>query len=229
LFDENAFGVLLAHYDLESIEYSLGDDAFLEYVKRFSDLVATRAAEQPIGTELRRIDFGHAIYFEFADGDQLSDPIAWTRGMRHALVMADLPNVCVLAAGGRWKAAPDEDAAPENDLLQTDTAGPLHESGAWRVGPTPLSGDSNTQASPNPLVNQIGAERSPTAYGPSEPLRKVLAAEALAQPATSGNGDPSFGPGLYVDKEAIEQLGKSLKNTPTALPVLSTIFYRIGG
>jgi hypothetical protein len=37
-----------------------------------------------------------------------------------------------------------------------------------------------------------------------------------------------WGPGLYVEKDAIEQLGKSLKNEPTALPVLSSVFYRIG-
>jgi len=230
LLDENAFGVLLAHFDLESIEYSLGDDAFLEYVKRFSDLIDARLAKQPLGNDLRRIDLGHAIYLEFADGDELTDPIAWARSMRQALVLADLPNVCVLSAGGRWLSAPDEeDASPDPDLLQTDTAGPLHESGAWRVGPTPLSGDSNPQASANPMVNHSRADRTGTSFGPSEPLRKALAAEVLAQPATSADADLSFGPGLYIDKEAIDQLGKSLKNAPTALPVLSTVFYRIGG
>jgi hypothetical protein len=56
-----------------------------------------------------------------------------------------------------------------------------------------------------------------------------LAAEAHAQPTTaSGAEQTGWGPGLYVEKDAIERLGKSLKNAPTALSVLSSVFYRIG-
>jgi hypothetical protein len=204
VIDENTFGVLLAHYDLESIEYSLAEDAFLAYIGRFLAAIDTNIAAQPLGDALRRIDLGHAVYLEFADGDQLSDPIAWVRGMRQQLVEADLPNICVLTAGGRWISPKDEVPAEVNDLPAEKAADLERKSGAWRVN-------------------------SPRAYGPSEALRKALAAEAFAQPTTSGDSIQGWGPGLYIDKDAVEQLGKSLKNAPTTLPVLSGTFYRIGG
>jgi hypothetical protein len=185
LIDENAFGVLLAHYDLESIEYSLEHSAFVEYLGRFSSLIEGRFSESPLANGLRKIDLGHAQYFEFADGDQLVDPISWVREMRKAFVAVDLPNVCLLSAGGRW------------------------------VTEVP---------SPAPEAQDVKIE-----FGPSEPLRKALAAEVSAQPNTAAETEQSgWGPGLYVEKDAIEQLGRSLKNAPTALPVLSSIFYRIG-
>lgn len=60
---------------------------------------------------------------------------------------------------------------------------------------------------------------------PSEPLRRALAAESAAQ------GDPdedgAWGPGLYLDEEALDALGKKLKNIPTALEALGSTFYRV--
>ncbi|HEY5957270.1 MAG TPA: hypothetical protein VIV60_11980 [Polyangiaceae bacterium] len=187
MIDENAFGVLIAIFDPEDAEYSLENAAFLDFLGRFARAIETRLGEQPLAEGLRRLDLGHAQYLEFADGDQSVDPIVWVRQTRQRLIDADLPNLCVLAAGGRWIDSPATDEAP------TGTS----------------------------------SEYSVT-VGPSEPLRKALAAEAFAQPTTSAETDDSWGPGLYVEKDAIEQLGKSLKNTPTALPVLSTLFYRIG-
>jgi hypothetical protein len=177
--DENAFGVLVAIYDLENLEYSLTESAFLEIVGRFEQAIETQLATEPLAEALRQLKLGHARYLEFADGEQLVDPIAWVRRMRQQLIQLDLPCVCVLSAGGRWVE------------LQSDDA-------------------------------------SIATVGPSEPLRKALAAEAFAQPTTSAENDDSWGPGLYIEKDAIEQLGKSLKNTPTGLPALSTLFYRIG-
>jgi hypothetical protein len=186
LIDENAFGVLVAHYDLESIEYSLEPTDFLDYLRRFSSLVDERLTVMPLAKWLRTLDLGHARYFEFADGDQLESPITWIREMRKAFSAAELPNVCLLAAGGRWVTEPPDDASPVTDGCDLD-------------------------------------------YGPSEPLRKAIAAEVRAQPNTAAPAaDMGWGPGLYVEKDAIEQLGKSLKNEPTALPVLSSVFYRIG-
>jgi hypothetical protein len=37
-----------------------------------------------------------------------------------------------------------------------------------------------------------------------------------------------WGPGLYVDLEAIEALGRSFKNAPTALEIGGATFYRVG-
>lgn len=74
-------------------------------------------------------------------------------------------------------------------------------------------------------VFAVGAGRGLRASLPSEPLRRALYAEA----ATHGRGgDDGWGAGLYVDAEAIEALGKTLKNAPTALEVAGATFYRIG-
>jgi hypothetical protein len=190
VIDENAFGILIAHYDLENIEYSLEESAYLEYLSRFVAVVDERLTSKPVAAGLRRLDLGHAYYFEFADGDQLENPITWIRELRSALVDADLPNICVLSAGGRWV--------------------------------TPAEGNTNEDAS-------AGTSPAAVAYGPSEPLRKAFAAEALSQPTEAGEeGETGWGPGLYIEKEAIEQSGRTLKNAPTALFVHSSVFYRIG-
>lgn len=168
-----------------------------------------------------------------AGRDQQTDPIAWLRGMRQSLIEADLPNVCVLTAGGRWISRPSEDTELEEEETPPEGASSAPESGAWRVSSSPDPEDSNAQASALPLPMSAGDERSSSrqatkSYGPSEALRKALAAEAFAQPTTAHDGDAGWGPGLYIEKEAIEQLGKSLKNVPTALPALTATFYRIG-
>jgi hypothetical protein len=60
---------------------------------------------------------------------------------------------------------------------------------------------------------------------PSEPLRRALAAET----ATHGtDGSDGWGAGTYVDTEAVDALGKSLKNAPTPLASAGATFYRIG-
>lgn len=228
MIDENAFGVLIAHYDLESVEYSLSEVAFLEYLARFAEVVAGRLAAQPLSGELRRIELGHALYLEFADGDQQVDPIGWLRSVRQALIDADLPNICVLTAGGRWIPGTHEAATSEAESSRDLDGTHARESGAWRVGSPAEVEDSSAQASPMPLVDPRLGDEAATTFGPSEALRKAFAAEAFAQPTTSEGSDGGWGPGLYVEKDAIEQLGKNLRNAPTALPVLSATFYRIG-
>jgi hypothetical protein len=64
---------------------------------------------------------------------------------------------------------------------------------------------------------------------PSEPLRRALYAHA----ATRQDGDgavPGWGPGLYLDTEAVEALGKTPKNEPTVLEASGSgaTFYRAG-
>ena len=66
---------------------------------------------------------------------------------------------------------------------------------------------------------------------PSEPLRRALYAET----ATHGDDDDddgddderAWGPGIYVDTEAVEALGRTLKNAPTPLSVAGATFYRV--
>lgn len=59
----------------------------------------------------------------------------------------------------------------------------------------------------------------------SEPLRRALYAETACH---GSDGEDGWGPGLYVDTEAVEALGKSLKNAPTPLASAGATFYRIG-
>lgn len=59
---------------------------------------------------------------------------------------------------------------------------------------------------------------------PSEPLRRALEAEAFARRDEEDNG---WGPGVYVDTEALEALGKTPKNAPTVLRGRGAAFFRI--
>jgi hypothetical protein len=62
---------------------------------------------------------------------------------------------------------------------------------------------------------------------PSEPLRKALAADAATRRAEEDESS-GWGPGLYVDAEALEALGRAPKNAPTALEIAGAVFYRAG-
>jgi hypothetical protein len=59
----------------------------------------------------------------------------------------------------------------------------------------------------------------------SEPLRKALYVEAATQDDDERSG---WGPGFYVDADAIEALGKKLKNAPTPLTTAGGTYYRFG-
>lgn len=63
---------------------------------------------------------------------------------------------------------------------------------------------------------------------PSEALRRALYADTACQPGDDEDLEPGWGAGLYVDTEAIESMGKVLKNAPTALAVAGATFYRFG-
>jgi len=62
--------------------------------------------------------------------------------------------------------------------------------------------------------------------GPSEPLRRALYADAATRPDDERPGE-DWGPGFYVDTEAIEALGKTPKNAPTVLRSGGAGFYRV--
>jgi hypothetical protein len=78
-----------------------------------------------------------------------------------------------------------------------------------------------------PLSEALGPAVLVRASGPSEPLRRALLAEAAAR--GHEDGEPSgWGPGLYLDVEAVEALGKKPKNAPTVLRAGGAEFYRSG-
>ena len=66
------------------------------------------------------------------------------------------------------------------------------------------------------------------ASSPSEPLRRALYAETQTHPDET-TGFAGWGPGLYIDTEAVEALGRRLKNAPTPLSSAGATFYRMGG
>lgn len=61
---------------------------------------------------------------------------------------------------------------------------------------------------------------------PSEPLRRALYAETASHGADEED-ENAWGPGIYVDTEAIEALGRTLKNAPTPLSIAGATFYRV--
>lgn len=80
---------------------------------------------------------------------------------------------------------------------------------------------------PRPDIVDCGSVKLFRASRPSEPLRRSLLAEA----ATHGDeeaGVEGWGPGLYLDVEAVEALGRRPKNTPTILRAGGAEFFRAG-
>lgn len=80
---------------------------------------------------------------------------------------------------------------------------------------------------PRPDIVECGSVKLLRASRPSEPLRRSLLAEA----ATHGDeqaGSEGWGPGLYVDVEAVQALGRKPKNAPTILRSGGAEFFRAG-
>jgi hypothetical protein len=101
---------------------------------------------------------------------------------------------------------------------ELDSVGVLSYGGRWLaaedagVSPTVLELESTA-------VHQLAL--------PSEPLRHALDADSAAR-MTLGDEVVGWGPGLYVETDAIEALGRKLKNAPTPLEAGGATFYRIG-
>lgn len=185
LSDENAFGVLIAYHAIENDEYALEPAQFAARFSEFRSALRACVETFPLAQSGIAREFGHALYIEFADGEQTEDPIGWIKLVRARLNALDLSSVGVLSHGGRWLAEPAE-AIP-------------------------------------PAVS--GIEWQPVSL-PSEPLRRALYAETASHGEDEDDED-AWGPGIYVDTEAIEALGRTLKNAPTPLAIAGATFYRV--
>ena len=100
------------------------------------------------------------------------------------------------------------------NALELPSVGVLSHGGRWQADPPEA-----------PWQSAAGITWLPVSL-PSEPLRRALYAET----ATHGNDEDdeqAWGPGLYVDTEAIEALGRTLKNAPTPLAVAGATFFRV--
>ena len=189
LVDENAFGILIAHYGIENEEYALERDAFVERFSEFRSSVLDFVANLPVASAATALDLGHALYVEFADGEQSEDPLAWAKAARALLTGRSFECAAIVAHGSRWR---DDDAEALPDIGELD------------------GGVTWAQVS-----------------RPSEPLRRALAAEVATRRADEDD-ERGWGPGLYVDVEAVEALGRNFKNAPTALEIGGATFYRVG-
>jgi hypothetical protein len=185
LSDENAFGVLIGYHAIEDDEYSLEPAAFAARFQEFRAAVRACVAAFPLARSGLARELRHVVYLEFADGEQLEDPIGWIKTVRARLNALELASVGVLSHGGRWLAEPTE--------------------------------------APHPSVS--GIDWMPVSL-PSEPLRRALYAETASHGADEEDAN-AWGPGIYVDTEAVEALGRTLKNAPTPLAVAGATFYRV--
>jgi hypothetical protein len=183
--DQNAFGVLLSFHDIENAEYSLGPAEFVERFEHFRTTALAHARAKPLASGVSAIDLGHALYFEFEDGDQLLDPMAWLRELHKALTAEDFAVVAVLSHGGRW----------------VDVEGAIARQ-------------------PDTELAFVRVTR------PSEALRRALYADTASH---GSDGEDGWGPGVFVDEDAVSALKRAFKNAPTALRVAGATFFRIGG
>lgn len=187
LTDENAFGVLIAQFDVEAAEYSATSEEFLAGLQRLRETLLEAANRRPLGDNVTALDFGHGVYFEVAEGDEGESPIAWLRALRGELASLHGETIGVVAHGGRW----------------------VEE------------GEPSSREQPRDGYSLFRVSHS------SEPLRRALLAEA----ATLDNeqlASEGWGPGMYVDAEAVEALSLKFKNEPTPLPTGCATFYRAG-
>jgi hypothetical protein len=185
LSDENAFGVLIGYHAIEDDEYALEPEQFAARFCEFRRAVRDCVATFPLAKPVVARELGHAVYLEFADGDQLEDPIGWIKTVRAKLNALELKSAGVLSHGGRWQSDGPEEL-------------PLSEPGVeWH-----------------------------SVSLPSEPLRRALYAETATHGSDEAD-EAAWGPGIYVDTEAVEALGRTLKNAPTPLAVAGATFFRV--
>jgi hypothetical protein len=185
LSDENAFGVLIGYHAIEDDEYSLEPADFAARFCEFRDAVRSCVEAFPLAQSAVARELGHAVYLEFADGDQLEDPIGWIKTVRAKLSALELKSVGVLSHGGRWQSDPREELPPSTSGVE------------WH-----------------------------SVSLPSEPLRRALYAETATHGSDEAD-ESAWGPGIYVDTEAVEALGRTLKNAPTPLAVAGATFFRV--
>jgi hypothetical protein len=189
LVDENAYGILIGYHSIEDDEYGLERERFVERFEEFRAAVIDYLTTLRVAEKATVLDFGHAVYVEFADGDQREDPLAWGKAARSLLVGREFQSVVVVTHGSRWV----EEHAPEVPATRE-------------------------------LAPQIAFAKL---SHPSEPLRRAIAAEVASRRADEDD-ERGWGPGLYVDDEAVEALGRQFKNAPTPLEAGGATYFRVG-
>jgi len=103
----------------------------------------------------------------------------------------------------------------------------LSESGYLTAGILTYGSSWYDGAESHSALCDIGTTKLVTASGPSEPLRRALCADAASR-GDEITGTPGWGPGLYLDVDAVEALGRKPKNQPTILRCNGAEFFRAG-
>lgn len=98
-----------------------------------------------------------------------------------------------------------------------ETVGVLSHGSRWVDGEGP----------PPCVTERIGDFAVTHVSSPSEPLRRVLYADAASR-HDDEDEESGWGPGLYLDTEAVDALGLTPKNSPTTLRTAGAAFYRAG-
>jgi hypothetical protein len=107
------------------------------------------------------------------------------------------------------------------------TRAELSESGYLTAGILTFGSSWYDAAEPHTTVTELGTAKLVYASGPSEPLRRALCADAASR-GDEDAGTPGWGPGLYLDVDAVEALGRKPKNEPTIMRSGGAAYFRAG-
>ena len=209
MLDENAFGILVAYHGVEQDEYDLSEEAFVARVAAFRRQTRSWLLGLAFRPRGRALLLGHAAYVEWPDpADELRGEQASTQGTSNGNPPEAVP------------LAPDPiRAARECRALLSEVDLPSVAVVTYGSRWVPDFNEPICQAERLEQVTLLDFGQ------PSEALRRALHAETACQGAAESEG---WGPGLYLDTEAVEALGKRPQNEPTVLEVADATFYRAG-
>jgi hypothetical protein len=173
-------------------------------------------------------------YYEVEDDEYGSDDRAdfvqrfeaFERAALAIVQSLELPGDPHIVCLGHALYAEFRDDEPANDLLRTLRQASSRLAAAGFVNATVLTYGARwvTPDSAPDLSVSEGPPRIARISRPSEPLRRALDVDTLTRRDDHVNG---WGPGVYVDTEALEALGKTPKNAPTVLHTAGAQFFRI--
>lgn len=144
-------------------------------------------------------------------------------GIVHSLELPGDPHIVCL---GHALYVEFRDDPPAHDLLRALRQASSRLAAAGFVNATVLTYGARWVL-PDALPELSLSETAPRVARisrPSEPLRRALDVDTFTRRDEHVNG---WGPGVYVDTEALEALGKTPKNAPTVLHTAGAQFFRI--
>jgi hypothetical protein len=175
-------------------------------------------------------------YYEVEDDEYCSDEReefvarfeAFERGALEIVAAMSLPSEHHVVCFGHAVYVELRDGEDAPELLRSVRSASAQLNSAGFVNVTVLSHGSRWvvpgKAPELSLSERPDRPRVARISRPSEPLRRALDVATLSRRDEQVEG---WGPGVYVDTEALEALGKTPKNAPTVLQAPGAQFYRI--